>query len=348
VKLLVPDDAPLFFPQDLSNDGRAGGYIRRNSPDPPIDIPVVWGADGHHVQLELPFPYRQSVVLGFDADGTPLGTAHGIGYGFPGPGGFWAPTGFVALDDFGEGGTAIAGNGGLIGGTTYELVDEMYIGRATIWGQARTPIRLPNLGQLHSTVWDINVHGAYVGVTVDLITGSLAGGGFVGQNGGATVLEYAGFPGTRGFEINDDGWIVGVWAGAAGGRRGYVARGDEIHDLGLFPGFGETWAGAINNAGTVVGAAANFGPDFERALIWPNGSLVPLDLNQFILNLPPGVTLIDAREINNAGQILGTGFSAATGYAYYVLTPVPEPSAAAVLGIGAISVAAGRRLRPRP
>lgn len=49
-----------------------------------------------------------------------------------------------------------------------------------------------------------------------------------------------------------------------------------------------------------------------------------VDLNLFTVNLPPGVMLIDAYQINNAGQILGTGFSPSSGSACFVLAPVPE------------------------
>jgi hypothetical protein len=79
----------------------------------------------------------------------------------------------------------------------------------------------------------------------------------------------------------------------------------------------------------VVGAAMQIGGDFERALIWPNGSTTPLDLNDFV-NIP-GATLIDAYRINNAGQILAEARLTGGGYAYYRLDPVPEPAAAVAL-----------------
>jgi hypothetical protein len=267
----------------------------------------------------------------------------GESFGFPGPGGHWRSGTFTALDDYGEGGAASASSNELIVGETYDLVDQTYRGRATVWDSAGVPHRVTGIDTDYSRINDINAAGHYVGTTIQLTATGGVFGGFVGRGGSATRLDYPGFPETRAFEINDEGWIVGFWKGPGGARRGYIARGDEIRDLGLYPGYAETWTIANNNEGTVVGAAANFGADFERALIWPNGSLVPLDLNQFIVDLPAGVTLIDAYQINNAGQILGTGFSPASGYAYYVLTPVPEPTAAAAACL--LAVLAFRRRR---
>ena len=103
--------------------------------------------------------------------------------------------------------------------------------------------------------------------------------------------------------------------------RGYIAKafGDEFHDLGLFPGYAGTLPFAINNQGTIVGGALN--GTTELALIWPAGSLTPIDFNTLV-NLP-GETLVEAMDINNAGQILARGFNG-----YYIFTPIPEPAGA--------------------
>jgi hypothetical protein len=103
----------------------------------------------------------------------------------------------------------------------------------------------------------------------------------------------------------------------------------------------ETWAYAINNDRTVVGGAQRLGGDFDRALIWWQGSLTPQDLNGFV-NIPEA-TLIDAYRINNAGQILAEARLHAGGFAYYVLTPVPEPAGA----VGCLILASIASLRSR-
>ena len=77
-----------------------------------------------------------------------------------------------------------------------------------------------------------------------------------------------------------------------------------------------------------------------RALIWPAGATEPMDLNAFVDI--PGVTLIHAYRINNAGQILAEGLSDTGNYAYYVLTPVPEPQAVTLVGLGVMALAMRR------
>ena len=150
--------------------------------------------------------------------------------------------------------------------------------------------------------------------------GGLTNRGFVGRDGSAELMDYPDFAVQRAFDINDDDWIVGSWLPGAGlPERAYVAKafGDEIRDLGLFPGVGGAIARAINNAGEIVGAASQ-GTDV-RALYWPAGATQPTDLNTLV-DLP-GVTLLSAMDINNAGQILARGFGG-----YYILTPIPEPA----------------------
>ena len=110
----------------------------------------------------------------------------------------------------------------------------------------------------------------------------------------------------------------------------------------MLPGYFEAIAQGINNDRTVVGSIRGSG-DWERALIWPNGSPTPIDLNDFV-NVP-GVTFIQGLDINNAGQILAEGRLHAGGYAYYVLTPVPEPSTFALVGLGVIACAIRRTRR---
>ena len=107
----------------------------------------------------------------------------------------------------------------------------------------------------------------------------------------------------------------------------------------MLPGYFEAIAQGINNDRTVVGSIRGSG-DWERALIWPNGSPTPIDLNDFV-NVP-GVTFIQGLDINNAGQILAEARLHAGGYAYYVLTPVPEPGALAVVAL--VLVARHRRV----
>ena len=335
----------LYYPGALSEDGLVGGYYRRSSTQAPFDLPVIWDATGRPFPLPVSGPYEAAVVNGFGPAGKPVGV---LARGAPEPGipGYWAPDGFVALPHTGSGGGAMTGNGEVVIGQTRAVPGGKR--QPILWNDAVVRV-VQGLEETDNVAQSISTHGVYVGVSIDTSNPSdYEYGAFIGRDGMAVRLNFPSFPETRAYEINDDGWFTGVWEPAFATQRGYVARYDldtgesEIHDLGLFPGYGETIAAAINNDRTIVGGAQHLGGDFDRALIWWQGSLTPQDLNLFV-DLPEA-TLIDAYRINNAGQILAEGrLNDGSGYAYYVLTPVPEPGA---VGLAAAGVIALRRTRP--
>jgi hypothetical protein len=115
-------------------------------------------------------------------------------------------------------------------------------------------------------------------------------------------------------------------------RIAYVARGDDARTLGLLPGSSESFAWAINNTDTIVGWNLTGESGFPyTAVIYPNGSTLPTDLNMLIDPLD-GVRLARALDINEAGQILVEGYGAGT-FHHYVLSPTPEPTAHLLLGL---------------
>jgi probable HAF family extracellular repeat protein len=323
-RLVIPTGATTYDVSALAGDGRAGGSVRMQVGETEYDLAAIWDSSGRFSSLPMPASYTQAFVAGFGNDGTPLGLIRSATE-YPGPGGYWVSTGFVPLPDFGEGGVATAATGRLILGQTYELVpEEYYVGRATIWS-ADGVRHISGLEAFDSFSYAVNAVGAYVGVAIDRSDprGAVYHG-FIGKDGAATLIDYPEFNVTRAFDINDDGWFTGIWLRPGFARRAYVAREDEIRDLGLFPGYAESWAGAINNDGTIVGAAANFGL-LARALVWFDGQ-PPMDLNTLVSDLPSGTVLTDAYDINNAGQIL-----ARANNGTYVLTPIPEPGTVALL-----------------
>jgi probable HAF family extracellular repeat protein len=322
--LIIPPNVG-WNAEALAEDGTIGGYVIVNGEDTQYIRAIVWDAAGNPSALPVLENSSQSAtVLGFRSDGTPLGTARPPST-FPGLAGYWTAEGFTSLPDFGQGGAAFAGNAHMIVGSTSALEPggEFYVGLPTIW-DSRGLRRVTGLPGLTGACWSVNSSGTYVGVTIDRSTSATVYGGFVGRDGSATRLDYAGFPQTRAFDINDDGWFTGIWLGPGFARRAYLAREDQIRDLDLFPGYAESWAGAINNDGTIVGAAANFGL-LARALVWFDGQ-PPVDLNTLVSDLPAGTVLTDAYDINNAGQIL-----ARANNGTYVLTPIPEPGTVALL-----------------
>jgi hypothetical protein len=240
------------------------------------------------------------------------------------------------LPHFGKGGGAITANATMICGETGDPSAAGYIHRVTLWDADGTnPRVVTGLEGLASRCNAVNALGVYVG-TVRPTSPPFVLGGFVGRDGMADVMAYPGFDISRATDVNDSNWIVGTYRPSAGvAERGYIALAfdDEIRDLGLMPGFPGVQPQAINNLGVIVGTALQGGTG-ARALYWPPGATQPLDFNTMV-NLP-GETLVEAMDINNAGQILARGFNG-----YYIFTPVPEPGA--MLGLSAAVMVLTRR-----
>jgi probable HAF family extracellular repeat protein len=122
---------------------------------------------------------------------------------------------------------------------------------------------------------------------------------------GLQVLETLAGTDSIAIAINDHGEIAG---------NSYTARGflhaclwDEslrVHDLGTLPGREVSGACGINNCGDVVGSSLKWPQLDQHAFLWTDGAMY--DLNDF---LPPdtGWELLVAKDINDAGQIVGWG-----------------------------------------
>jgi probable HAF family extracellular repeat protein len=116
-----------------------------------------------------------------------------------------------------------------------------------------------------------------------------------------------------------------------------------LTDLGTLGGTDSVALG-VNDLGDVVEHAHVAGDTFH-AFVYRGGVL--LDVNSLI-PAGSGLTLTDALDINNRGQIVGWGFNANDERRAFLLAPVPEPSSALALATLLAGAMVGRRRRRRP
>jgi probable HAF family extracellular repeat protein len=209
--------------------------------------------------------------------------------------------------------------------------------RAFIW-EAGVFTELGTLGD-SSIAFGINEVGQVVGRSLAQLPGDELGlRGFLWQDGRMTALEpLAGDVATQAFDVNDAGEIVGSSFGytvqffttdqAALWRDG----GNEVIDLGLVPAppgscsqnpyWHKSIARAINNRGQIVGEAMCISSGAPKAaFLWEGG--VMYNLNDLIPQ-GTGLDLRSARDINDAGQIVGYALNEADQLRAFRLDPVP-------------------------
>ncbi|HZL98812.1 MAG TPA: hypothetical protein VFD43_01045, partial [Planctomycetota bacterium] len=125
-------------------------------------------------------------------------------------------------------------------------------------------------------------------------------------------------------ELNDFDEVVGEVT-TGGPSRAVVWRALVPKEL---PSLGGTWsvARAINNSSWIVGLAQGVPSPVDvnvRAALWIDD--LPLDLNALTLDLPAGIRLVTATDVNDAGMIVGEAYSFADGKTQaFLLEPVSE------------------------
>jgi probable HAF family extracellular repeat protein len=134
---------------------------------------------------------------------------------------------------------------------------------------------------------------------------------------------------SRATDLNDAGWVIGT-SGLIGGhpiqQPGdaflYEPANGTMTDLGTLSGYQNSVARAINNAGQIVGDCwqpANTTDAVRRAFLYDTRTGTMTDLNQLIAP-GSGWVLLDAFDINDAGQIVGRGLQGGAMHAF-LLTP---------------------------
>jgi probable HAF family extracellular repeat protein len=208
--------------------------------------------------------------------------------------------------------------------------------RAFIW-EAGLFTELGTLGD-SSVAYGINEVGQVVGRSLaELPGGELQLRGFLWDNGQMAALEpLSEDVATQAFDVNDAGEIVGSsWNYTTSFFTTDQAtlwrdNGNEVIDLGVVPAepgscssnpyWHKSIARAINNRGQIVGEAMCITSGAPKAaFLWKDG--VMHNLNDLIPQ-GTGLDLRSARDINDAGQIVGYAINQAGDLRAFLLDPV--------------------------
>ena len=104
-------------------------------------------------------------------------------------------------------------------------------------------------------------------------------------------------------DLNNAKNVVGFAQLKGGEDHAFLYTGGKLVDLGTLPGGSQSFAYAINDKNQIVGSANGHTVEL-RAVLFENGNVI--DLNTLI-PANSGWTLTEARDINERGQIVGTG-----------------------------------------
>jgi probable HAF family extracellular repeat protein len=193
---------------------------------------------------------------------------------------------------------------------------------------------LGTLGGTNSSAMAINNNGWITGSAN--IAGDLESHAYIYDGVMHDIGLLPGGKQSQGRAININGLVVGSAEVAENINHAFLYDG-VMHDLGTLGG-STSLALGINASGQVVGMSDTTGNASLHAFLWDNGQM--FDLNDLIPPTP-GVRLIDATGINDAGQIVVHGsynFFDAT----FLLTPVPEPATILLAAFGSSVLLASR------
>jgi probable HAF family extracellular repeat protein len=212
------------------------------------------------------------------------------------------------MNDFGQ----IAGMVGTSDNQSFE---------AFLWSKMQGVKFLGTLGGSSSYPYGINNIGQVVGGAM-----TKEGTYHAFLWGEMTGMQDLGIPGneSEANAINDQGQVVGDYLDSGGYQHAFLwTKKTGMKDLGNLGGiYVNSLPTGINKFCQVVGTAyADW--TTNHAFLWtPTRGMKDLNDRKLVVNLPEGVTLAMATDINNSGQIVGLATVDGVNISF-LLTPVP-------------------------
>ncbi len=184
-----------------------------------------------------------------------------------------------------------------------------------------TPEDLGDLGGARSEAFDINNNGVVVGHALDA-HGFWQAFRYDDASGMTAAKTPVGAVSSRAERITDSGFVAGQFRTDASFGEG-VFRIDPdgaVHAISPDERFAGLILQDVNEAGAMVGLHHTDGYEFTAWVWTPAGD--PLELNGDVLSEPIDWFIVNPVDINDAGQILVTGFQGSVPAAA-LLTPAP-------------------------
>jgi probable HAF family extracellular repeat protein len=207
--------------------------------------------------------------------------------------------------------------------------------RAALWeskGRSMSITELSPLGADEtSAATAINERGNVVGISgeCDVAVGNLsAKHSVLWQKGKAVQIpDFGGIAWNTPMAVNVKNEVVG-FANKAGTTTSdydavafYWSKSAGLVEIGILPGDTNSQAHGINSEGVTVGVSFG-GAIGSRAFVWRRGGEIT-DLNTLVVGGEPGV-LVDARDINERGEITGGARDASGKSVAFIARPVFE------------------------
>jgi probable HAF family extracellular repeat protein len=311
-------------PSQLDNQGRVVGGSTIQS--------GAWHgfswSNGQMTDLGVPDDYLVSSSTGFNSSGQIVGYANGqyqSQYAYIWEDNVWTYLGTLPGPGLDYSVASGINNNSQIIGYSFTLGPGSMM-RGWIW-ENDVMTDLGDLGGDKSSANAINEQGQIVGYSQIYDPDNYYTHAFIWENG--TMSDLGVLPGevnSAANDINDYGQIVGSSSHQMetypflSVYRPCLWDNGQIIDLGLPQGYARGVATGINNDGTIVGwMATTLSGGTKHAFVWRDGVLT--NLNSIV---PPnsGWELQSASDINDNGQIIGSGSAPSGSIQGFLLTPV--------------------------